>query len=531
MRIFTLLTITLTLVYSCSVVKTNADLQRYVSQGVAHKVVIKRDIELNGQALSFPPGCSIEFKGGSISNCHITFNGNRLKGKVCFKDCTYKGVIYINKLDDRDYTSADDDGTLRFLIINAIENGAKCEFHRDYRINMNAAPGSGLVSLKGFDSGSDIDFHGHTIYNSTAFSTPHIQPVIALTNMKNVTIRNCYFHDNEGHNARAFEKSKGCTFVYCYGDCERINLLNCSQENGDTVLRSGIYAHNKSYPENTQTIGLSNSTIKVKGINVGYGLVLYCGDNLDIDIEVKSPHRGFYCSGVSNSRITYKGYNPIETKCHILFMDALFKQIDKRGITVLDMKGCHDLDIRATIDEVLPNESIISFQSYGADDSNGTDFSFRTSKCHHYNIDFSAEITRSPEAGYYYISRFGTYSRRGDCDMSDCLVSDIIIHNVRCIEGKARPYMCHVANGIEADIKVENCNVTTYNVEKNYGFDYYIRGNSTGKIHIKNSLMGNVLVREKESGRFDVEVEETPVTRSINYINDNTSRHLVRLIH
>ncbi len=307
-------------------------------------------------------------------------------------------------------------------------------------------------------------------------------------------------------------------------------MLNCSQENGDCFLRSGVYTHNNLLPENTPTVGLSNSTIKVKGLNVGYGLALYCGNNLDININVSSPHRGFYCSGVSNSKIIYEGYNPVETKCHILIMDAVYKSFDNSGDMVLDMKGCHDLVIRATIDRVLPNESIISFQSYGSDDSNGTDFSFRTQNCHHYNIDFSAEILRSPESGYYYISRFGTYSGRDGNGMSNCMVSNINIHDVQCFGGKSRPYMCHVANGIEADINVEDCNVAT-SVEKNYGFDYYIRGDSKGKIHIKNSLMGNVLVREKKSGRFDVEVEGTPVTRSINYINDNTSRHLVRLIH
>ena len=515
---------------SCSVAKTGADLQRLANKGAARTISIKKDIDLKGEFLSLPKGSTLKFKGGSISNGKIVLKSTRLKGTPSFKNCTFSGSVIIKEIDDRNFISSDDDGTLKFLLSNAIANGAKCVFNRDYRINMNVAPGTGLVTFNDHVSKTDIDFQGHTIYNTTPFPTPRIQSVIALRNVKDVTIRNCNFHDSDGHNSRLFQKSKGCVFVYCYGDCEQINLLDCSQENGDCIMRSGIFAHNEKHPENTPTVGLTNSTIRVKGLNVGYGLALYCGDNLDIDIDVANPHRGFYCTGVSNSRIVYKGYNPIETKCHILIKDAVYKRSIRDGSYVLDMKGCHDLVIKAIVKEVLPNESIISFQSYGTGKSEGADFTFRSDVCHHYDIDFTAEIARSPETGYYFISRYlpdnGT---QGEGDMYVCKVSGIRIHDVKCLRGKARPYMCHVAKGFDTDITVEDCTVTPYNTDKNYGFDYEVKGNSTGTIHIKNSLMGNVLVRDKKVGIFDVKVEGTAVTRSVNYINDKSVRSLVRL--
>lgn len=515
---------------SCSVARNGMELSRLVTNETPKKVVIKGDIDLMGKTITFPEGCSLVFKKGSISNGDLKFASNRIKGNVRFINCNFSGTIDIKRIDDRCFTSSDDDGTLKFLLTNGLLNGSKCDFYRDYHIDMNAAP-AGLVSVKSIDSGADITFHDCTIYNTKAFKNRTIRPVLIFTNVKNVTIRNCFFHDTDEHNSHVFAKSAGCCFLRCYGDCESINLLNCSQENGDCFLRSGVYTHNNLLPENTPTVGLSNSIIKVRGLNVGYGLALYCGNNLDIDIDVSSPHRGFYCSGVSNSTINYKGYNPIETKCHILIIDAVYKRFDDNGNSVLDMKGCHDLVIKAEINEALPNESIISFQTYGSDDSNGTDFSFRTEKCYHINIDFSAEIRQIPETGYFFISRFGTGNKEKELsEITECIASGIYIHDVRCLEGRARPYMCYVASGIDAEVFVNNCSVTTYNTEKNYGYDYYIKGNSKGKVHIGNTMMGSVLVRDKQVGEFDVIVEGVPMTRSLNYTNDNSSRRLVRII-
>lgn len=515
---------------SCSVVRNARDLQQVSKHSTTHKIAVKKDIDLNGATISFPKGCVISFKKGSIANGHILFDSNPLKGNVKFINCSYDGTIKSKNLDDRCFSSSDDEGTLRFLLANAIENGAKCVFSRDYRINMKAAPGSGFLTFRGLKSGANISFEGHTIYNTMAFPGIQQKPFLCLIDVKNITIRDCFFHDTDEHNARKWKNSSGCTFIHCYGDCESINLLNCSQENGDCILRSGVYTHSSKYSHYTPYIGLTNSTLKVKGLNVGYGLAIYCGDNLDIDIDVTSPHRGFYCTGVSNSTIKYKGFDPKETKCHILIKDAVYKRLDKNGDEVLDMKGCHDLVIKAEIDELQRGETVITFQSYGSGRRENADFTFRTEKCHHYNIDFSADIKHYPESGYFLICNCASDSGAlSENDIYGCKLSDITIHDVT-FTGSAKKYMCLVASSIDADISIRDCDVVADSNGRVSGFTVQVNGSATGKVRVINGVIDNVLVNEKTKEFFDVELENTRILNGVNYQNMQTSkRSLIRL--
>ena len=365
---------------------------------------VSRKVNLKGQEILIPQGCTLDFrKKGRIINGTVNFASTTIQGDPKFVNCCYEGNIFISEIDDRCFDSEDDTRTLKFLLSNAITNGCKCDIYRDYRISMKDATGlGGVVSVHSLDSGAEIDFRGHTIYNTFVFHSDAIKPVIVLTNVKGVTIRNCNFRDPDEHNTHRFKESAGSTFIQCYGDCESINLLNCTQENGDCILRSGVWVHNENRPYNTPSRGLCNSTIKVSSNNVGYGLALYCADSLDVDITVMNPHRGFYCAGVSNSKIRYRGYNPQETKTHILIKDAVYIK-NVSGKEVLDMKGCDHLDINAVVDEILPGERVFGFQSYGYGLKEGADFRFRSTKCHHHDISVTATIVRSPEKGFFHI--------------------------------------------------------------------------------------------------------------------------------
>ena len=504
---------------SCSVVRNSNELQRLVNHGTARTITIKNDIDLHGALLSFPKGSTLNFKSGVIQNGHLKFNATKLKGNVRFEKCSYEGTIVVRSLDDRRFTSADDGGTLKFLLANAIANGARCIFNRDYRIDMKAASGAGFLAFRNIKSGADISFQGHTIYNTTKIPTPGIRPVLVFTDVKNVTIRDVLFHDTDEHNTHLFKNSSGCTFVQCYGDCESINLLNCSQENGDCILRSGVYVHDKKHPEYTPHRGLTNSTLKVKSNNAGYGLALYCGENLDIEIDVSNPHRGFYCAGVSNSRIRYKGYNPLETKCHILVKDAVYLRKDRNGKEVLDMKGCHDLDIQANVDELLKTEIVLTFQSYGSGKRESADFTFRSGKCHHYNIDFTAAIKKYPENGYFLICNCASDSGAlGDDDMYGCKISNALIHDVR-ITGPAKKYICLVASSVDADITVKDCDVDEASAGRNNGYAVRVNGLAKGKMRIINGVVDNIIVDGKDGDSFDVEMDNTRFLNGVNYQN------------
>lgn len=519
MRIVSIIASFLLLCASCSVVKNGQDLQSLSKKNTIHKIVIKNEIDLHGSTLTLPKGCRVVFKGGSISNGHIVFDSNPLKGKPLFKGCTYSGTIRVKNLDDRCFSSPDDAGTLKFLLANAITNGAKCVFNRDYRIDMKAASGLGFISFRNLKSGAELSFQGHTIYNTTAFPGPQQKPFLVLIDVKQITIHDCNFHDVDEHNTHNFKNSSGCTFIHCYGDCESINLLKCSQENGDCIMRSGVYTHSEKYPYYTPHKGLTNSTLIVKSVNVGYGLALYCGENLDIDIDVTSPHRGFYCTGVSHSKIKYKGYNPKETKCHILIKDAVYRRTDELGHEVLDMKGCHDLIINAEIDDLQKGETVITFQSYGSGKRESADFTFRTEQCHHYNIDFTANVKHYPESGFFLICNCASDSGAlGEDDMIGCKLSEITIHDVQ-FTGPAKKYMCLVASYVNADITVRDCEVIADSKGRVSGYTVQVNGYATGRVRVVNGVLDNILVNEKENGLFDIEMMNTTLLNGVNYQN------------
>ncbi len=491
------------------------------------KYCICGKIDLKGETLQIPHGCVLVFWGGSISNGNIVFDSTKIKGHPRFRNCQYKGNIKIRKIDDRDFTSSDDKGTFVFLFSNAVKNGIQCDFHRDYHISMEGVKSSGVMLFEDIDSRTDIRFHGCSLYNTYAFPSRAVKPIIVLRNVKNITIRDFSFYDVEGHNTHLMPETNGCTFIQCYGDCEGINLLNCYQENGDCILRSGVYRHDSNLPKNTPTKGLTNSTLKVKSKNTGYGLALYCGDNLNIDIDVNSPHRGFYCTGVSNSIIRYKGYNPVETKCHILIKDAVYKKKEKNGDYSLDMKGCSNLTIKAIIDELLLKEKVISFSTYGSGRKENADFRFRSEPCHHSNIDFTADIKHYSDEGPYYIVSINSDSGAlNDEDMIGCKVTDIRIHDIYKTGGNAKGYLCMAQKFTDSQIEFVNCTAS----DPELGYDFAIVGNAKGSVRIRNSNVGTIYVREKSSGEFTINTENTRMNGELVYIKDQAHKELVRLI-
>jgi len=493
------------------------------------KYRIYKSFDLKGETIQIPKGCTLAFRGGSISNGTIVFNSTIIKGRPRFRNCVLRGSVKIKRIDDRCFISPDDKSTFIFLFSNAIINGIRCDFYRDYRISMEGEGFSGIMFFENLDSGSDIRFHNCALFNTYVFQTASIKPLIVFRDVKNVTIRNLSFFDVEEHNTHLFTESSGCNFIQCYGDCEGINLLNCYQENGDCILRSGVYKHNQYYPDNTPSKGLTNSILKVASKNSGYGLALYCGDNLSIDINVDSPHRGFYCSGISNSNIRYHGYNPIETKCHILLKDAVYKKMDDAGNYSLDMKGCSNLSIRVIIDKLLTNERVVEFSSYGSGRKENASFDFRSGPCHHSNIDITGEINEYPEDGYNYI--VSVNSESGTMDNEDRYgnkVTGIRIHDFYGKGGSANRNLCMVQPYTETQLEFVNC--TTFDQE--LGYNIQVFGNAKGTIVVTNCSVENIYVRNKLSEAFIIDVKKRPIRGEIKYIENQASRKgLVQIIN
>lgn len=498
----------------------------FQKKGVVY--IVSDDINLNGDTLVFHSGSKLRFKGGAIYNGVVVFDSTIIENRPKFRNCSYHGNIIIKKLDDRDFTSSDDLGTLRFLLKNAINLGVRCEIHRDYTISMKDVPSNiGILSFRDISSGADIYFNHHTISNTYPFPPHQIKPVLRFLNVKNVTIRDCNFHDTDKNNTHLFDKSTGCSFLQCSGDCEKINLFNCYQENGDCFLRTDNNA-----PEKIPTRGISDSFLKIKSRNSGYGLALSCGDNLKIDVETDSPHRGLYCAGVRNSTIKYKGINPIETRTHILLKDARYRCTDDNGNEIQDMRGCSNLSIKANVPVLNPNEQILVLSSYGSGLKEGADFRFRKHKCHHQNIDFTACINEYPTDGYYIICNIVSDSGALDeNDMMGCKVTGLRIHDIQHIRGQARRYMGIIESHTDVDMIIENCFAENKEIYGQSAYDFQIKGTATGTIILNNSQCGNVLVREKTSGNFFIEGKgKTHFTGGLSYIADGSDKYLVKIL-
>ena len=492
------------------------------------KYRISGKIDLGGKTLQIPEACTLVFRGGSISNGSLVFNSTVIKGHPRFENCQFKGKIKIRKIDDRDFTSKDEKGTFVFLFSNAVTNGVKCDFHRDYRISMKGVNSSGLMQFENLKSGADIRFHDCSIYNTYVFPTLSIKPVIVLTNVKNIFIRNCSFYDVKEHNTHLFAESNGANFIQCYGDCERINLVNCYQENGDCFLRSGVYKHYPESPNNTPSVGLENSTLNVRSKNTGYGLALYCGNNLKIDLDVDSPHRGLYCAGVSNSTIKYRGFRPVETKCHVLLKDAVYKKMDSAGKYSLDMKGCSNLSISVVIDKLMTGERVVIFSTYGSGKNENADFSFRSEPCQHSKIDIAADIRQYPDDGYNYIVSVNSDGDESNGkDVYGCKVTEVKVHGMTSKGGKANRNLCMVQAGTFSQIEFSNCKVS----DQEPGYNIQVFGNAKGEITIKDCNLENVYVRNKLSDELVVNAKKAFVKGGLVYIKDQASREgLVRLI-
>ena len=234
---------------------------------------------------------------------------------------------------------------------------------------------------------------------------------------------------------------------------------------------------------------------------------------------------------MSNSKIIYRGHNPIETKCHILLKDAVYRRVDGLGQEVLDMKGCHDLVIKAEIEEMMAGESVVIFQSYGSGRKEGADFTFRSGRCHHYNVDITANILGGPEKDSYSICVCNSDSGAlNEEDMYGCKVSNVTIHDVNCVSGTTSPYMCNFGPFIEADIDVRDCNISSTDISRKVDFNYRVLGNTSGRIRVTNSSVGKVVVRKKTTGKLDIEVDGEPARFEPDYSNDNSVRGLVRVL-
>jgi len=447
---------------------------------------IRYNFNLGSSSFTIPSGCELRFNGGSIYNGSITFNATKITGMPSFVGCTYFRDISIDGIDDRNFTSNDDKTTLAFLISNAFDNGCVLNITRDYTMDLG---GAFLVKKNGKTSGAIFKFNGHTITNTYQFeggeNDIYHSAVIYLRNSNDLTITELNFIDSEPRTSMP-GKSRGYNIIQTTGDCDSINLIDCSQTNGDSPIRSGVYSYSET---ETGQYGLTNSTIKVKANEVGYGVAIYLGENLDISVDVNVCGRGAYINALSKSRINLTSLYPVRTGINLLVGDGHYSKKDASGNLVKSEKGCSDLDITIHIPQIkCTEEAAIVFSSNGTND----DFSTRTSICKHSNIRASVFADSVADN----VTR--TYLARIDTTETD--IENILFNGFKWGGGSLSNYLFFSEQKCSISMNFIN-GIGMVSNEKLY---FRVAGEAKGTICVENAPLGDIQGPSPFSGNLTI---------------------------
>lgn len=212
---------------------------------------IRYDFDLNGEEITIPEGCVLDFQGGSLSNGSIIGNLTSLfnKGKNIFADCTLKGTWNVDKSNSYWFKETNDDNLL-LLNLSTLSKNIYLSNHREYRIKKsnttiecNSLIGDGTVIkflVDGDNSGliinsKKLEIAGLKI-NENSDGTRHtIGNTLGCTTVDSIIyIHNCEFY---GTPYSSFFASSTCSEIYvdkCYG--HDIN-------GGDHIIYASV--HNK----------------------------------------------------------------------------------------------------------------------------------------------------------------------------------------------------------------------------------------------------------------------------------------------
>lgn len=221
------------------------------SVGKIYKIV--SDIDLNGETLTIPYNCTLDFQGGSFSNGTIVGNGTKIIAgltKIFGTDITLNGTWNCSDIYDSWFTQSEDSFTLLQNLCNLTSDN----YYGTIYINGNhdvVIPENAL-SIKP-NSRTTIILEGNIIVTPNNFTNYYI---FRLIDKNNITIKGGGFliGDVETHTGTTGEWGHGIFIQGCYN----ININNLQLKNfwGD-----GIEVDKSSSNLYTSELYLSNLTI------------------------------------------------------------------------------------------------------------------------------------------------------------------------------------------------------------------------------------------------------------------------------
>jgi hypothetical protein len=245
---------------------------------------IQYDYDLNGQTITVPANCVLEFDGGSIINGSLVFDNTVLSGtSIIIRDCSLSGTLANDTVEVKwfHYENSDISQTLQYLIDTnrvVIINTGTWILYNTVLLKGNTniiGESAGLSIIK---ANPDSVVNGANKYNllstvnminpisityfrngeagtypftnivikdivfdtnrASIVTNPNLMCAIRLENCDNCLIDNCHFIDyntvdNSTYDTQVYiVESKNCSLTNCKSlNCSLVKVLNCSNIN------------------------------------------------------------------------------------------------------------------------------------------------------------------------------------------------------------------------------------------------------------------------------------------------------------
>lgn len=244
------------------------------------RYILQYDYDLNGQTITIPANCVIEFEGGSIANGTIVFNNTTLLGdNIVIRYCELSGTIANDTVDIKWFHSESDNisSTLQYLVntnkhvtintgtwtvsntvfikentvivgehptLSILKANEQSIVNGDNKYNLLSTVNMiNNISITYFRNGNEGTYpYENIIIKDIHFDTnrqnivtnSNIMCSVRLENCNNCIIDNCTFTDYNTVNNSVFDtqiyvvESKNCKINNCKtANCSLVKVLNC----------------------------------------------------------------------------------------------------------------------------------------------------------------------------------------------------------------------------------------------------------------------------------------------------------------
>lgn len=169
---------------------TNIDKVIFASRNtsfVASKTIYKivSDIDLNGETLTLPANCTLDFQGGSFSNGILNLDNTELKGNIKLSSITLTGICSNNIVELDWFTDEGDQSTNLQSLANVVRTQGIINIGVGKYLINNTVTITKALTLKGNSIKSYYNLN-QNIYNSTLYTESDINIIIVDTGLVNI---------------------------------------------------------------------------------------------------------------------------------------------------------------------------------------------------------------------------------------------------------------------------------------------------------------------------------------------------------